>query len=128
MPEAVLCGTKSVEQVVAIVDELATATTEPRLFTRLTDEQLAALAPAVVDRLDDDRFSQTAHAQRHPSRRVRVDVVVVAAGTSDAQVAAEAARTLDVQRGDDARRSSMSASPGCGGSRNVSTRSVPPTS
>ncbi len=92
MPEAVLCGTKTVAQVVAIVDELAAAT-EPRLLTRLTDDQLTALAPTVVERLDDDRLSRTAMLNgtlpRRPGR-----VVVVAAGTSDASVASEAARTL----------------------------------
>ena len=93
MPEAVLCGTKTTEQVVAIVDELVSATTEPRLFTRLTDEQLAALAPGVVARLDDDRVSRTAILNGMlPERPGRV--VVVAAGTSDAAVATEAARTL----------------------------------
>lgn len=94
MPEAVLCGTKSVAQVTAIVDELAATTSEPRLFTRLTDEQLAALAPDVAHRLDDDRLSKTAMLNgRLPRRPGRV--AVVAAGTSDAPVAAEAARTLD---------------------------------
>lgn len=94
MPEAVLCGTKSVAQVTAIVDELAETTSEPRLFTRLTDEQLAALTPDVARRLDDDRLSLTAMLNgRLPSRPGRV--AVVAAGTSDASVAAEAARTLE---------------------------------
>lgn len=94
MPEAVLCGTKSVEQVTAIVDELATTTSEPRFFTRLTDEQLAALTPGVARRLDDDRLSKTAMLNgRLPSRPGRV--AIVAAGTSDASVAAESARTLD---------------------------------
>ncbi len=93
MPEAVLCGTKTVEQVVSIVDELAATTTEPRLFTRLTDEQSAALDPGVADRLDDDRVSRTAMLNGTlPARPGRV--AIVAAGTSDASVAAEAARTL----------------------------------
>ncbi len=93
MPEAVLCGTKTVQQVVSIAGELVATTTEPRLFTRLTDEQLAALPPDVVDRLDDDRLSRTAMLNGVlPPRPGRV--VVVAAGTSDASVAVEAARTL----------------------------------
>lgn len=93
MPEAVLCGTKTVQQVVSIAGELVATTTEPRLFTRLTDEQLAALPPDVVDRLDDDRLSRTAMLNGVlPQRPGRV--VVVAAGTSDASVAVEAARTL----------------------------------
>jgi pyridinium-3,5-biscarboxylic acid mononucleotide synthase len=93
MPEAVLCGTKSIEQVVAIVTELA-ATGEPRLLTRLTDEQLGALPPELRSVVDDDRLSQTAFLNGSlPARAGRV--VVVAAGTSDASVATEAARTLE---------------------------------
>ncbi len=93
MPEAVLCGTKSIEQVRAIAIELAEATTEPRLLTRLGDEQLAALPTSVTDRLDDDRLSKTAMLNGvQPARPGRV--AVVAAGTSDASVAAEASRTL----------------------------------
>jgi len=93
MPEAVLCGTKTVQQVVSIAGELVATTTEPRLFTRLTDEELAALPPDVVDRLDVDRLSRTAMLNGVlPQRPGRV--VVVAAGTSDASVAVEAARTL----------------------------------
>jgi len=93
MPEAVLCGTKTIEQVAAIVGELAATTTEPRLFTRLGDDQLAALDPEVVERLDDDRLSRTALLNGTLARRPG-QVVVVAAGTSDASVASEAARTL----------------------------------
>jgi len=94
MPEAVLCGTKSADQVTAIVTELAATTGEPRLLTRLTDQQVASLTPDIVRQLDDDRLSQTAMLNgRLPARAGRV--TVVAAGTSDASVAAEAARTLE---------------------------------
>lgn len=94
MPEAVLCEPKSVDQVRAIAIELADTTTEPRLFTRLTDTQLAALPASVSERLDDDRLSRTAILNGMLPKRAGF-VAVVAAGTSDASVAAEAARTLD---------------------------------
>ena len=94
MPEAVLCGTKSVDQVTAIAEELASSTIEPRLFTRFTDEQFAAFPATLAARFDDDRLSRTAILNgcrpRRPGR-----VAIVAAGTSDASVAAEASRTLD---------------------------------
>jgi len=94
MPEAVLCDVKSVEQFVAITSELAATTSEPRLFTRLTDAQLDALSPALSARLDDDRLSRTAFLNGTlPERPGRV--AVVAAGTSDASVAAEVTRTLE---------------------------------
>lgn len=94
MPEAVLCEPKSVDQVRSIAIELADTTTEPRLFTRLTDAQLAALPMEVVERLDDDRLSRTA-ILNGVLRDRDGSVAVVAAGTSDASVAAEASRTLD---------------------------------
>lgn len=93
MPEAVLCGPKSARQVRSIVEELAGSTHEPLLLTRLADDQLAALPADLVARLDDDRVSQTAFLNGVCPRR-RGSVAVVAAGTSDASVAAEAARTL----------------------------------
>ena len=93
MPEAVLCGTKSIDQVREIAIELAESTSEPRLFTRLGDEQLAALPTSIIERLDDDRLSKSAILNgTQPARPGRV--AIVAAGTSDASVAAEAARTL----------------------------------
>lgn len=93
MPEAVLCGTKSVEQVRAIAIELAASTNGPRLLTRLGDEQLASLPDSVLDRLDDDRLSRTAFLNGTLPGRAGT-AVIVAAGTSDAAVATEAARTL----------------------------------
>lgn len=94
MAEAVLCGPKSTAQVVAIAEELAATTTEPRLFTRLGDPQIDALRSTLAERLDIDDMSRTAFLngtfRARPGR-----VAVVAAGTSDAPVAAEAARTLE---------------------------------
>lgn len=94
MPEAVLCGTKSTEQVVTIASELALTTSEPRLFTRMLPEQFAALPDDVARQLDHDPLSRTALLNGTLPARSG-SVAVVAAGTSDASVAAEAARTLD---------------------------------
>lgn len=94
MPEAVLCEPKSTQQFVEIVAELAASTSEPRLFTRVRAEQVAALPPVLVERLDHDTVSCTATLNGVlPMRAGRV--AVVAAGTSDAAVAAEAGRTLE---------------------------------
>jgi NCAIR mutase (PurE)-related protein len=94
MPEAVLCSTKSTEQFVAIACELVQTTTEPRLFTRLFPDQLAALPDDVAAKFDHDPLSRTALINGTLPARFG-SVVVVAAGTSDASIAAEAARTLD---------------------------------
>ncbi len=93
MPEAVLCGTKSEAQVASIADELL-ADGEPRLLTRLSDGQLAALSDPVLAALDDDRLSRTAFLHGTLTPRAG-NVAVVAAGTSDASVAAEAVRSLE---------------------------------
>lgn len=93
MPEAVLCGTKTVDQVVAIVDELVSTTDEPLLLTRLTDDQMTALSGRHDDVLDVDAVSRTAFL-RGVRPAVDGSVAVVAAGTSDASVALEAHRTL----------------------------------
>lgn len=94
MPEAVLCSAKSTDQVVSIVADLVAETTEPRLLTRLTDEQARELVAVHADVIDIDTLSRTAFLRGTlPPRSGRV--VVVAAGTSDASVAAEAARTLE---------------------------------
>lgn len=93
MPEAVLCDSKTVEHVRGIAIDLAAAANGPRLFTRLTQEQFEALPPEVTARLDVDPLSRTAFLDGAlPARPGRV--AVVAAGTSDAPVAAEVARTL----------------------------------
>lgn len=92
MPEAVLCSEKTDEQLAAIAGELA-AGTEPVLFTRLASERVAGLPSAVRELMDHDSVSETAfmHGVLVPRPGL---VAVVAAGTSDQRVAAEAARTL----------------------------------
>lgn len=94
MPEAVLCGTKSTDQVVAIAADLIVETTEPRLLTRVTDEQASELLARHPDLVDIDMLSRTAFLQGTLKPRGG-SVSVVAAGTSDASVAAEASRTLE---------------------------------
>lgn len=94
MPEAVLAGTKSLDQVLTIVDDLVAHADGPRLFTRLTDEQLEVLDQRYSHLLELDRVSRTAFLNgRMPARPG--SVTVVAAGTSDEAVAREAARTLE---------------------------------
>lgn len=94
MPEAVLCGTKSTDQVVAIAADLIAETTEPRLLTRVTDEQASELLARHAALIDIDALSRTAFLQGTLPARSGA-VTVVAAGTSDASVAAEAVRTLE---------------------------------
>jgi NCAIR mutase (PurE)-related protein len=94
MPEAVLCGTKSVDQVVSIATDLAAKADGPHLLTRLTEDQIDAVSELAGLDLDIDLVSRTAFLGGVlPARAGRV--AVVAAGTSDVPVAAEAERTLE---------------------------------
>ena len=74
MPEAVLSSAKTDQQLASIVDDLL-AQPDPVLFTRLAAEQFDTL----------DGYAQA---------KMDYDPVSLAAGTSDQQVAAEVARTL----------------------------------
>lgn len=95
MPEAVLCDAKTAAQVASIVDDLLATTDEPRLLTRLTEEQIDLLASGPhASRLDVDRPSRTAFVGGHFVDRAGF-VSIVTAGTSDVAVASEAARTLE---------------------------------
>ena len=88
--EAVLCDSKSDDQVAAI---LRTAEEAGRrlLLTRLAPERAAALAHPG---LDYDALSQTGILGGPAAQPLRTGVGIVAAGTSDMPIAAEAQRTL----------------------------------
>ncbi len=92
MPEAVLCSPKTDAQLVGIVDDLVEHGA-PALLTRLTADRLGQLPDSTINGLVHDPVSATATVNGTlPSRPG--DVVIVAAGTSDQAVAAEAAATL----------------------------------
>jgi NCAIR mutase (PurE)-related protein len=88
-PEVVFGAGKSPEQTVAILRELATASSTSRaLVTRLPDESLALVRATFPDAVVDE----TARAALvGPLPEPRGTVCVVSAGTSDAPIAAEAA-------------------------------------
>lgn len=94
VPEAVLCASKSVAQVEAILKEAAMAGRR-LLFTRLEPAAFEALGPECRAMLDYDSLSRTAWCGPPPARAARHGIGIVAAGTSDLPVAREAARTLE---------------------------------
>ncbi|UEM04632.1 nickel pincer cofactor biosynthesis protein LarB [Skermanella rosea] len=95
VPEAVLCASKSVAQVEAILKEAAMAGRR-LLFTRLEPAAFEALAPECRAMLDYDSLSRTAWCGAlPPAGAARDGIGIVAAGTSDLPVAREAARTLE---------------------------------
>jgi pyridinium-3,5-biscarboxylic acid mononucleotide synthase len=94
LEEAVLCASKSVVHLSAILDQVQ-AKGRSMLLTRLMPEQHAALSENHRAAIDYDSISRTgffggtAHELRTETR-----IAVVAAGTSDIAVSREAARTL----------------------------------
>jgi len=94
LDEAVLCDSKSVGQIDAVL-ERAAAAAKPLLLTRLSTEQLTALADRHRAQLDHDPVSSTAYFAWSPPRAEAPQVAVLSAGTSDARVAREAVRTLE---------------------------------
>lgn len=92
MPEAVLCEPKTLHQLEVVIGDLIEIGSTT-LLTRLSEERLAQLSPEHREALDYDPTSQTATLGGILPGRTG-HVAVVAAGTSDLGVAAEAARTL----------------------------------
>lgn len=90
--EAVLCTGKSPEQIAAILRAVREASGRI-LLTRLGPERHAALPQELRQGLDYDPLSGTGVWGAMPAF-IEGRVIVVAAGTSDMPVAAEAARTL----------------------------------
>jgi pyridinium-3,5-biscarboxylic acid mononucleotide synthase len=91
--EAVLAGTKSVEQLVTVLDQ-ADDKGLALLLTRLEPDQFDGLPAHFRDRLDYELTSRTAYFGTTAELRGPARVAVVTAGTSDAAVAREAVRTL----------------------------------
>lgn len=93
LPEAILCASKTVDQLAAVLNALL-AEGSRALLTRLAPEQHAALSDDLRRRLHYDPISRTAFLGpvAPPSGPPRV--ALVTGGTGDQRVAEEAARTL----------------------------------
>lgn len=93
VPEAVFCEAKPPETLLHLLASFADSTAAPTLFTRLSSDVMSRCDPAVRQAYDYDEISRTAFAKRlstpHKGR-----VAIVSAGSSDAFVTYEAARTL----------------------------------
>jgi NCAIR mutase (PurE)-related protein len=93
LDEAILCETKTLAQLSHILDEAAAA--DRSLFlTRLSDQQVQALSEVAAAALDYHALSRTAILGAVPPPEGPARIAIVAAGSSDAAVAHEAARTL----------------------------------
>lgn len=92
LAEAVLCESKSSEQIARIVVE-AHARRERMLLTRLSAEGFASLPPDARALIDHDPISRTGLVGEAPAP-VDLGAAIVCAGSSDWPVAIEAQRTL----------------------------------
>lgn len=90
--EAMLCANKSPAQVAEGL-RLAVSSNRRMLLTRLPHETYTTIPDSIRGGLDYDGFSETAFLGS-PKALDRTGICVVAAGTSDLRVAAEAKRTL----------------------------------
>ncbi len=93
LPEAVFCQGKQTKAVRALVNEFH-LNRNPILFTRLEEEVYAQFSEEEKNALDYDALSRTAFTGSLP-RRDKGKVAIVSAGTADAFVSHEVARTLD---------------------------------
>jgi NCAIR mutase (PurE)-related protein len=91
--EAVLCAGKTVAQIEHII-ELSESRDAPLLMTRLTPRAFRRLSDRHRGRIDYDAASRTGILGPVPAPGAPAEVAVVSAGTSDAGVVHEAARTL----------------------------------
>jgi NCAIR mutase (PurE)-related protein len=89
--EAVFCAGKSTDQLARII---ALDTAHRRLFTRLAPEAFAALPADAAGRLTYHPLSRTAVLGGELPLASPARVAIVAAGTSDRPIVAEAERTL----------------------------------
>ena len=94
LEEAVLCASKSVDHLGVILDQVQ-AKGRHILLTRLLPEQFAGLSQSHRAAIDYDPLSRTGYfGAACAVSRTETRVAIVAAGTSDAAVSREAARTL----------------------------------
>jgi NCAIR mutase (PurE)-related protein len=93
LEEAVLCASKSVDHLAAILEQVQEKGRH-MLLTRLLPEQYAALSPSHRAAVDYDPISRTGFFGGAHELRTETRIAVVAAGTSDVAVSREAARTL----------------------------------
>ena len=94
LPEAVFCQGKHITVLEKLLREFNSSQNQPVLFTRLDPEIFQQLPAEVRAGVDYHPVSRTAFGQTMP-RRSDFKVAIVSAGSADAFVTWEAARTLE---------------------------------
>ncbi len=94
LPEAVFCQGKDASSLKKLLLQFNKKSGMSILFTRLDAEFFYSLEQELQDSLDYDALSRTAFAYPLKAHTSGKKVAIVSAGTADARVAHEAARTL----------------------------------
>ncbi|HEX5463382.1 MAG TPA: nickel pincer cofactor biosynthesis protein LarB [Burkholderiales bacterium] len=97
LDEAVLCASKSIEQIVTILDQTSVGG-GPLLLTRLSEQQFRSLPDHHQSSVDYDPVSRTGICRGEPLYDGESRVAIVTAGSSDVPAGREAARTLAYYR------------------------------
>lgn len=93
LPEAVFCEGKPFDVLLMLLERFGLDSEKPILFTRLAPEVFARVPRSLAERYDYDALSRTAWHAKLPERPGAA--AVVSAGSADAFVTHEAARTLE---------------------------------
>ena len=93
LPEAVFCQGKAHEFLLELLSRFGKGSGKAILFTRLAPDVFASMPTDVQERYDYHALSRTAYGDCLPAKE-KGQVAIVSAGTADAPVTWEAARTL----------------------------------
>ncbi len=95
MPEAVFCQGKSPEIILDLLEKFNKNSSQPILFTRLSEEVFNSFPKEIKEQINYNPLSQTAFAYTLPPHHSQKKIAIVTAGSADAKVAFETARTLE---------------------------------
>ncbi|MDR0355281.1 MAG: nickel pincer cofactor biosynthesis protein LarB [Deltaproteobacteria bacterium] len=95
LPEAVFCQGKPLSSLRELLLQFRRGQGKPILFTRLEPSVFNSLEESARELYDYDPVSKTAWGEACPRSPLAAKVAVISGGTADAQVAREAARTLE---------------------------------
>ncbi|MBO4369225.1 MAG: nickel pincer cofactor biosynthesis protein LarB [Desulfovibrio sp.] len=93
MPEAVFCEGKPYQSLLDLMRRFGRGKGHPILFTRLAEHLFQSMPQSIQEAYDYDPLSKTAFGETLPKVQ-NGSVAIVSAGTADAFVSHEAARTL----------------------------------
>ncbi|MDR3204935.1 MAG: nickel pincer cofactor biosynthesis protein LarB [Deltaproteobacteria bacterium] len=95
LPEAVFCQGKPAPILIDLLERFGRGQGRPVFFTRLDPSFFFSLDSVLQSAFDYDSISKTAWGDKCPKSAYEGACAVVSAGTADAPVAREAARTLE---------------------------------